>query len=124
MHAILHAPRSILLVGALAIAPTAASATEFMSKADLLATIPGRTISAKDNKGTPWTQVYSSGKTKGTIEGDYNGKAFTAKWFVKGDQWCEDWGDGKACWDVERVDETSLRMYENGKPKKNLWKLR
>ncbi len=44
-----------------------------------------------------------------------------SKWYVEGDKWCENWGDGHACWDVEQVDAKSLRLYENGKAKKNLW---
>ena len=101
-----------------------ATAQEFMSQAELLATIPGSTIQSKTNQGVPWSQAYSAGKKKGTIAVNFNGEKSASKWFVKGNQWCEDWGSGKACWDVERVDEHSLRMYENGKPKKNLWKLK
>lgn len=100
------------------------SAQEFMTQAELLATIPGRTIQAKTDKGVPWAQAYSAGKKKGTIAVNFNGEKSASKWFVKGDKWCEDWGSGKACWDVERVDESSLRMYENGKAKKHLWKLK
>ena len=101
-----------------------ARAQEFMTQAELLATIPGHTIQAKTDKGVPWAQTYSAGKKKGTIAVNFNGEMLKSKWYVKGDQWCEDWGDGKACWDVEQVDANSLRMYENGKPKKNLWKLK
>ena len=98
-------------------------AQEFMKKEELLVTIPGHTIRAKSNDGTAWFQVYSAGKKKGLIEGEFGGEPIKSKWYVKGDKWCEDWGSGKACWDVERVDASSLRMYENGKPKKNVWKL-
>lgn len=101
-----------------------AVAQEFMTQAELLATFPGSTIQSKTNEGVPWAQAYSTGKKKGTIAVNFDGQKLKSKWYVKGDQWCEDWGDGKACWDVERVDATSLRIYENGKPKKNLWKLK
>lgn len=106
---------------------TASQGKTFMTQAELLAAIPGSTIDAKDNKGVAWAQSYSAfsgGKKDGVIKGNYGGKKYDAKWFVQDDQWCENWGDGQACWQVERVDEKSLRMYENGKPKKNLWKLR
>jgi membrane carboxypeptidase/penicillin-binding protein PbpC len=99
-------------------------AQEFMTQAELLATIPGHTIQAKTNEGVPWAQAYSTGKKKGTIKGVMDGQSFDAKWFVKGNQWCENWGDGQACWNVERVDQTSLRMYDDqGNAKKNLWKI-
>lgn len=98
-------------------------AQEFMTQEELLATFPGSTIRAKSDNGKSWFQVYSTGKKKGTITGEFDGTPITSKWYVKGDQWCENWGDGKACWDVERVDEKSLRIYENGKPRKHLWKL-
>lgn len=101
----------------------AAQAQEFMTQEELLAAIPGHTIRAKSKDGTSWFQVYSTGKKKGTIEGEFGDQPIKSKWYVTGDQWCEDWGAGKACWDVERVDANSLRLYENGTPKKNLWKL-
>jgi hypothetical protein len=123
-----YSPKSFLLPALLfasvnVASVSAAHSQEFMSQEELLAAIPGHTIRAKSNDGTSWYQVYSTGKKKGTIEGMFGDQPIKSKWSVKGDKWCEDWGDGKACWDVERVDSNSLRMYENGKPKKHLWKL-
>ena len=106
--------------------PAVGAAQDFMTQEQLLATIPGSTIHAKTNEGVPWAQAYSAykgGKKKGVISVNFNGEKSTSKWSVKGNQWCEDWGSGHACWDVEQVDAKSLRMYENGKPKKNLWKI-
>ena len=119
----------LALISTLAVVsvPTTATAQEYMSEKDLLTTIPGSTINAKSNDGTPWVQAYSGykgGKKKGIIKGIFGDTKFDAKWFVQDGQWCENWGDGQACWQVERVDAKSLRMYENGKPKKNLWKLK
>ena len=109
---------------ALALSAGASLAVEFMTQEELLATIPGHSIHAKTNEGVPWVQTYSKGKKKGKVKGKMGDQTFESIWFVKGDQWCEDWGDGSACWDVERVDENSLRMYENGKPRKHLWKVK
>jgi hypothetical protein len=115
----------LLLAAALFLSPgIPAAATEFMTRAELLATIPGKSIQGKSNDGTPWVQTYATGKTKGAIEGLFGKQKIVSKWYVEGNKWCENWGSGHACWDVERVDATSLRMYENGTPKKNLWKLK
>jgi len=97
-----------------------------MTQEELLQTIPGSVISAKSDNGTPWTQTYSAykgGKKKGTISVNFGGLAMKSKWFVKDNQWCENWGSGQACWDIERVGTKSLQLYENGEPKKNLWNL-
>lgn len=120
---------AIALPLALALWATVApvSAKEFMSQDELLATIPGSIIDSKDKKGVQWVQSYSAykgGKKEGIIKGYYGKEPIESKWYVEGNQWCEDWGSGSACWDVERVNDKSLRMYENGKPKKNLWVMR
>jgi hypothetical protein len=120
------------LLGAIAVMacigiPTSVAAQEFMSEEELLATIPGSTIHAKTNKGVPWAQAYGAykgGKKKGAINGILEGKKYKATWFVKDGQWCENWGDGEACWQVERVDAKSLRMYADGKARPNLWILK
>ena len=116
----------IVAATVLAFSTVEASSQDFMTQEQLLALIPGATIKAKDNKGTPWTQVYGAyngTKKKGKITGDYDGTSIKSKWYVNGNQWCEDWGSGHACWDVELVGARSVRMYENGVPKKNVWKL-
>lgn len=115
-----------LLAATLAV-PGSALAATFMSEKELLATIPGHVVDGKTDKGVRWVQSYSAyqgGKKKGTIKGIFNDQKFDSKWFVQNGQWCEDWGDGHACWQVERVDEKSLRMYADGKPRPNLWVLR
>ena len=97
----------------------AAQAQTFMTEDELLATIPGSSVNSKTNKGVNWAQNYSkaNGKRKGVIKGIFDGAKYDAKWFVKGGQWCENWGDGEGCWSVEQVDAKSLPMYENGKPR-------
>jgi hypothetical protein len=102
-------------------------AQNFMSEDELLATIPGSTIDGKTDSGVAWVQGYSKrkgNKKSGVIKGSFDGQEINSKWFVKDGQWCEDWGSGSQCWQVERIDEKSLRMYENGKPRPNPWVLR
>jgi hypothetical protein len=103
------------------------SAQTFMSEDELLATIPGSVIDGKSKNGTVWAQAYSvakGGKKSGTINVNFGGEKSKSKWAVKDRMWCEDWGSGSACWQVERVGDKGLRMYENGKPKPNLWVMR
>ncbi|SPH23408.1 hypothetical protein DEA8626_02471 [Defluviimonas aquaemixtae] len=98
-----------------------------MSEDELLATIPGSIIDGTSNDGTRRAQAYSAykgGKECGAINVDFGGQKGKSKWFVKDGRWCEDWGSGSACWQFERVSSKKLRMYENDKPKPNLWVLR
>lgn len=115
---------SIFLVVALSHIPVSAKAQEFMTQSELLETIPGQTIQGKSKDGTLWAQAYGAGTKKGKIKGVFGGSKYDAQWYVEGDKWCENWGDGQACWSVERVDDRSLRMYDtDGTPRKNLWVL-
>ncbi|MFN6951503.1 MAG: hypothetical protein ACK4NE_02770 [Albidovulum sp.] len=98
-----------------------------MSEEELLATFPGSTIDGKTDKGKKWAQAYSAydGKNKkGVIAGKFDGADIKSKWYVENGKWCENWGDGHACWQVERVGARKLRMYVDGKPRPNLWVLR
>lgn len=109
--------------------PTQAQAQQFMSEAELLATIPGNQVSAISNEDgkTKWVQAYSAykGRKNGVISGLWDGKdTYQAKWSVKNGQWCEEWDSGQACWQVEKVGNKGLRIYSNGKPLKNIWKLK
>ncbi len=111
----------------LSISGLSAQAQSFMTEEELLATIPGSMINGKTDKGAPWAQSYSKykgSKKKGVIKGVMNDVKFDSKWYVENGQWCEDWGDGHACWQVERVDAKSLRMYVDGKARPNLWVLK
>ncbi len=104
-----------------------ASAQTFMTSEELLSTIPGQTFYGISSKNTQWIQTYSAvkgRKKKGKIAGNSDGADYEAKWHVKDDQWCEDWGTGKACWSMERVDAKNFRIYIDGKPQKNFWTLR
>lgn len=121
--------KAIVMGGAfclLCFAAPMANAQTFMTEEELLATIPGSSISAKTDEGVKWVQNYSkaNGKRKGAIKGLFKGEKITSKWFVRDGQWCENWGSGEGCWSVERVDAKSLRMYSDGKPRPNLWKLK
>ena len=113
-------------VAVVCLAAPMATAQTFMTEDELLVTIPGSSISSKGDNGVAWAQNYSkaNGKRKGVIKGVFDGTKYDAKWFVKGGQWCEKWADGEACWSAEKVDAKSLRMYKEGKPHVNLWKLK
>lgn len=111
----------------LCLSAPAAVAQTFLSNAELLEIFPGATIYSKNDRGTPWAQIYSEpdGKIKGTVRSIFGKRRHYAKWFVRDGQWCENWGVGEACWHVERVDFQSLRMYTlKGKPRPNLWMLK
>ncbi len=118
-----------IAVGIALCASSAVHAQTFMTQSELLATIPGSQMSGvsnQDNK-TPWVQAYSKATQKKT--GKYNGiwggkDKYTGEFFVKGDQWCEKGDWGQKCWSVERVSAKELRIYDNGKPKKNTWMLK
>ena len=113
--------------GFLCLSVPGAAAQTFLSNAELLDIIPGSTIYSKTDRGTPWAQVYSEpdGKTKGSIRGIFGKRKYYAKWFVRDDQWCENWGNGQACWRVEKVDFRSLRLYNrDGSARPNLWTLK
>lgn len=114
-------------IAALFLFAAPAVAQTFMSEDELLATIPGSTIDGKTDKGKKWVQAYSAfdgKKKKGAIAGKFEGADIKSKWYVEDGQWCENWGDGQACWQVERVSAKKLRMYADGKPRPNLWVLR
>lgn len=120
---------SLLAVGTVCVAAVfapMAQAQTFMTEEELLATIPGSSISSKTDKGVKWAQNYSTanGKRKGAIKGVFEDTKYDAKWYVQNGLWCEDWGDGNECWNVERVDAKSLRMYRGDEPRPNLWKLK
>jgi len=109
--------------------PANAQAQQFMTQAELLATIPGSQISGVSNKDgkTPWVQAYSKSNSskKGVVSGIWNKKSkYQMEWYVKGDQWCEKWDSGEGCWSIERVSAKKLRVHKDGKPLKNTWNLK
>lgn len=123
----MRAMPAIATVATLFLFAAPAMAQTFMSEDELLATIPGSTIDSKTDEGVKWAQAYSKfdgKKRKGAVAGNFDGTAFKSKWYVENGQWCENWGDGQACWQVERVSAKKLRMYADGKPRPNLWVLR
>ena len=104
-------------------------AQDFMTQAELLATIPGSQISGISNRDgkTPWVQAYSkaNSKNRGLLNGIWNKKdKYQSEWYVKGDQWCEKWDSGEGCWSAERIRKKNLRMYKDGEPLKNTWNLK
>ncbi len=105
-----------------------AGAQTFLTDAELLDAIPGMTVYSKSDRGTPWAQNYSASDVddakKGAIRGIFGKRKYYAKWFVRDGNWCENWGKGQACWKVEKVNSTSLRMYSGATPRPNLWYLK
>lgn len=94
-------------------------AQEFMSQQELLATIPGATlygVSSQDGK-TKWAQAYGKGRKKGKIAGVFGKDKYQAKWWVKDDMWCEDWGSDKGCWKMVRDGDKQLQAYKEGTKK-------
>ena len=115
-----------LSAAVLVMSSASASAQEFMTQKELLATFPGSTLSGISNTDgkTPWAQAYGKGRKKGKIAGNYGGSTYEAKWYVDGDQWCEDWGSGSGCWQVVQTSAKEFQMYKDGKPLKNPWKMK
>lgn len=106
--------------------PTLAAAKTYMSQEELLATLPGATVESVTTEGTKWSQTYSAyngSKKKGTIDVVFGGEAMTSKWYLNGNQWCENWGSGKQCWEMERLNDKQLMPHGDGK-KHNPWVLR
>lgn len=107
-------------------APGSASAQQFMTQEQLLLAIPGSTLQGKDKKGVPWAQAYASsngGKKKGKIAGNYDGSIFESKWYVDGNKWCEDWGSGSECWNVEQLAPGTFQMWKlNGTKHNKPWR--
>ena len=104
-------------------------AQTFMTEEEILNTMPGSTIFSlafSDGK-TKAKQVIEKpkkeAKKKGKIVGDLGGEPYQSKWYVKKGQWCEEWPGGSACWQLERVNDTQIRVYDNGKPHDQLWKV-
>jgi len=118
--------KSLVFGVVISIASASAHAQTFMSEHELLNTFPGnssRGVANSDGK-TPWSQTYSAyngKKAKGTIKGKYGDDPYKATWYIRKGKWCENWGSGKACWDMERVDDTTIRLYKKGKPLEQTW---
>ncbi|WP_159089939.1 hypothetical protein [Ruegeria sp. Alg231-54] len=120
---------AVIAAGFGAMTSTTAFAQVFMTQEELLATILGGQLSGVSNNDgkTPWVQAYSKATSKknGKLNGLWDGKdKYTGDWFVKDDQWCEKGNWGQKCWSVERIGANEFRIYENGQPKKNTWKLK
>lgn len=102
---------------------TADASRNFLSEAELLATLPGNTVNGMSRDETPWSQTYSrdDGTGSGTVTGTFGEDDIAATWSVDGSQWCEDWDGGNACFTFERVGDKTLRAYQDGEPRANLW---
>ena len=103
-------------------------AQKFMNEEEMLDAFSSATISGiflYDEK-TRWTQIYGEikqGQTEGLIKGDAGGIPYESRWFLRKGKWCEDWGTGNGCYDLVRVDENTIRAYQNGAPFKMAWEI-
>lgn len=112
---------AVIGVGALPV-----KAEETMSAAELLATIPGATLTGISNEDleTRWVQVYGTGTQNGSSEGTFGADdKYVSQWSVRRDLWCEDWGHRAGCWKIERVDEDTLQPYYGTEKLPNVWKI-
>lgn len=105
-----------------------ALAQTFMTEEELMSTFSGATVSGISNGDgkTEWTQVYQQpkkGKTKGNGTGIFGGDKYNFSWRIKKGKWCERWSTGGQCWDMERLDDKTIRIYKNGEPEKHTWHL-
>ena len=70
--------------------------------------------------------MHKTGKTKGKGKGWWEKESTTYNyyWKVNKGKWCENWNSGRACWNVERVDDTTLQMYDKkGKKLSQVWNI-
>ena len=96
-----------------------------MSAEDLLAVIPGATLTGISNEDfqTRWTQTYDSGGPSGSSTGTFGERAYTSQWSVRRNLWCEDWGSGSGCWRLERVDAVTIQPYHGDRKLPNAWRI-
>lgn len=100
-------------------------AGEMMDAEDLLATIPGATLTGISNEDfrTRWTQIYDSGGSSGGSMGTFGERPYTSQWTVRRDLWCEDWGSGGGCWRLELVDAETIQPYHGDRKLPNAWRI-
>lgn len=111
------------LVAGVFAAPVAAQ--EFMTGEELLATIPGAVLTGISNEDgqTRWVQEYHPGGRSGRASGTYDKGAYTSKWSVRRDLWCEEWGSRSGCWRMERVGESHLQPWSGDRKLPNAWEI-
>lgn len=99
------------------------SAGEMMDTLDLLATIPGATLSGISNEDgqTRWVQSYDR---DGGAVGTFGDRGYTSNWSVRRGLWCEDWGSGSGCWRLERLDADTIQPYHGDRKLENVWTIR
>jgi hypothetical protein len=98
---------------------------EMMDAADLLATIPGATLTGISNEDmtTRWVQTYGPGAQAGEATGDFGGRSYTSHWSVRRDLWCEEWSGRAGCWRLERVDAQTIQPYRGAEKLPNVWQI-
>jgi len=100
----------------------------YMTEAELLSAFSSSTVTSISNVDgvTPWSEKYyalQKGHTMGKIKGIFGGKSYKAWWTIKDGKWCADYGKGWKCNYMERVDESHIAIYKNGKPLEHLWRI-
>ncbi|MBE1282703.1 MAG: hypothetical protein GJ676_05270 [Rhodobacteraceae bacterium] len=114
-----------LFVFCCATVANSSAAQEFLSAEELLATIPGATLTGISNEDqkTRWVQHYQSGDRSGTAAGEFNGRSYTSQWSVRRGLWCEEWSNRSGCWRMERISETELQPWQGARKLPNTWSI-
>lgn len=102
------------------VAAAPVKAGEIMTAEELLETIPGATLSGISNEDheTRWVQVYHA---DGSAEGQFGDRAYSARWSVRRNLWCEEWSNRSGCWRMERIDENTLQPHYGDQKLPNVW---
>ncbi len=119
----------VVILASLLFSVSPVFAAEYMTVEEMLATIPGKTLTGISNEDgkTRWIQDYAEpkkGKKKGKIVG-YWGESkdkYKSRWYIKKGKWCENWGSGRGCWDLVK-EGNKIIAHKKGKPQENHWEI-
>jgi len=99
----------------------------------LVSLMSGATLSGNSTQteGATFSQSYNdipARKIKGKASGTWNPpegaqSVYAVSWRLKGDQWCEKWDGGGACWHVVPLSGSDYQFYEDGAPINQTWKI-
>ncbi len=99
----------------------------------LVSLMSGATMSGNSTQtaGATFSQSYDAipeRKTKGKASGIWNPpggaqSSYSVSWRLKGDQWCEKWDGGGACWHVVPLSGANYQFYRDGAPISETWKI-
>ncbi|MBX2867613.1 MAG: hypothetical protein KTR18_03005 [Acidiferrobacterales bacterium] len=92
------------------------------------ATLSGNSTSTN---GATFSQTYpkipkrsNKGKTEGTWNppGD-SPSSYKISWKIRGDQWCEKWDSGSACWHIVPISGNDYQFYKDGVALSEVWQI-